>query len=254
MKGELRFHHSVDADEVRALASLMTWKTALVNVPFGGAKGGYRRGSDRAFLKRGGANDPQVCPASWLGDRPSKRYPGPGRSIGTSLGAPRHLLSPLDESQRPLSSEEFDGSHAMNSPVDSEVLKRFFCFVDLTSEEAREVAGLLSTIDLENGETLFQQGEPSTAVYLLISGEVQIRIEGSGSIVPQPCDAWAWSDNWRNRSTDERTARRHMHRVYGYPPRAASLQCARCRARAAIAGQPGFLWRPRKYSPSGLQP
>ena len=59
------------------------------------------------------------------------------------------------------------------------MLKRFFCFVDLTSEEAREVAGLLDTIDLENGETLFQQGEPSTAMYLLISGEVQIRIEGS---------------------------------------------------------------------------
>jgi CRP-like cAMP-binding protein len=65
----------------------------------------------------------------------------------------------------------------MNSPVDSQMLKRFFCFVDLTSEEAREVAGLLGTIDLENGETLFRQGEPSTAVYLLISGEVQIRIE-----------------------------------------------------------------------------
>ena len=38
--------------------------------------------------------------------------------------------------------------------------------------------GRLGTIDLENGETLFRQGEPSTAVYLLISGEVQIRIEG----------------------------------------------------------------------------
>jgi glutamate dehydrogenase (NAD(P)+) len=40
MKGGLRFHPTVDADDVRALASLMTWKTALVNVPFGGAKGG----------------------------------------------------------------------------------------------------------------------------------------------------------------------------------------------------------------------
>lgn len=39
-KGGLRFHPNVTLDEVRAFASLMTWKTALLDVPFGGGKGG----------------------------------------------------------------------------------------------------------------------------------------------------------------------------------------------------------------------
>ena len=39
-KGGIRFHPEVDIDEVRSLASMMTWKTAIADVPFGGAKGG----------------------------------------------------------------------------------------------------------------------------------------------------------------------------------------------------------------------
>ena len=41
-KGGLRFHQSVEIDEVRALASWMTMKSAILNIPFGGGKGGVQ--------------------------------------------------------------------------------------------------------------------------------------------------------------------------------------------------------------------
>ena len=37
MKGGLRYHPSVEVEEVESLASLMTWKTALMRLPYGGA-------------------------------------------------------------------------------------------------------------------------------------------------------------------------------------------------------------------------
>ena len=39
-KGGIRFHQDIDLDETIALAMLMTWKCALTNLPYGGAKGG----------------------------------------------------------------------------------------------------------------------------------------------------------------------------------------------------------------------
>lgn len=53
-KGGVRYHPDADLDEVRALASLMTWKTAVVNLPFGGAKGGVQ--CDPAALSQGELN------------------------------------------------------------------------------------------------------------------------------------------------------------------------------------------------------
>ena len=55
MKGGLRFHPEVDENEVRTLAQLMTWKTAVVDLPYGGAKGGIAvdpRSLSKAELER----------------------------------------------------------------------------------------------------------------------------------------------------------------------------------------------------------
>ena len=41
-KGGIRSHPDADLEEIKALASLMTWKNALVDIPFGGAKGGIQ--------------------------------------------------------------------------------------------------------------------------------------------------------------------------------------------------------------------
>ncbi len=41
-KGGLRFHESVSLDDLKALSSMMTWKCALMQIPFGGAKGGVK--------------------------------------------------------------------------------------------------------------------------------------------------------------------------------------------------------------------
>src|SRR3990167_10749007 len=59
-KGGIRFAPDVTLDEVRALASWMTWKCAVVNLPFGGAKGGVIRSEEHTSELQSQSN--LVCP------------------------------------------------------------------------------------------------------------------------------------------------------------------------------------------------
>ena len=104
-KGGIRFHEEVSVDEIRTFAALMTWKTALMNIPFGGAKGGVRvdpKALSEAELERlsraymrgiADAIGPQVdVPApdvnttpqimGWMADEYSRKY-GPNPAVIT---------------------------------------------------------------------------------------------------------------------------------------------------------------------------
>lgn len=91
-KGGIRFHPSADAEDVRALAMLMTWKCAVVDLPLGGAKGAIVCDPRNLSL----AEQERLC-RGWVRQM--------ARNLGPSLDVPapdmmtssRHMLWMLDE-------------------------------------------------------------------------------------------------------------------------------------------------------------
>ncbi len=76
-KGGLRFHPLVDIDEVRALATWMTWKSAITHIPFGGAKGGL-----------------QIDPADYTGEEVEKITRRFTFALGNNIGPEYDIPAP----------------------------------------------------------------------------------------------------------------------------------------------------------------
>lgn len=113
VKGGIRFADNVNQDEVEALAALMTYKCAIVNVPFGGSKGGLRinrkeftpdeleritRRFARELIKRGYMSPSQNVPApdmgtgeremAWMADVYKILHPDDINHFGVVTGKP----------------------------------------------------------------------------------------------------------------------------------------------------------------------
>jgi CRP/FNR family cyclic AMP-dependent transcriptional regulator len=64
----------------------------------------------------------------------------------------------------------------MDKPIDSALVHRFSCFQSLDAEEIAVFATQLEEVQLQSGKILFRQGDPGDSIYLLVSGQMLIKL------------------------------------------------------------------------------
>jgi CRP-like cAMP-binding protein len=64
----------------------------------------------------------------------------------------------------------------MDDPIDSDLVRRFTCFQSLNSDQIAAFATHLEEVRLPSGEILFRQGDPGDSIYLLLSGQIFIKL------------------------------------------------------------------------------
>ena len=64
----------------------------------------------------------------------------------------------------------------MDNPIDSALVHRFSCFQSLTADQIAAFATQLEEVHLQSGKILFRQGDPGDSIYLLVSGQVLIKL------------------------------------------------------------------------------
>jgi glutamate dehydrogenase/leucine dehydrogenase len=153
-KGGIRFHPQVDIDEVRALASWMTWKTAVVDIPYGGAKGGVI------------ANPKQMSVTEI--ERMTRRY---ASEISIIIGPMKDIPAP----------DVNTGGREMAWIMDTFSMQKGFACPGVITGKPREIGGSLGRPEATSRGLVFTVREAAKKIGLNLKGAT-IAIQGYGNV------------------------------------------------------------------------
>lgn len=153
-KGGIRYHQQVDIDEVRALASWMTWKTAVVDIPYGGAKGGI-------------IANPKTMSVSEI-ERMTRRY---ACEISLIIGPEKDIPAP----------DVNTGGREMAWIMDTFSMQKGFAVPGVVTGKPREIGGSLGRPEATSRGLVFTVREAAKKTGLNLKGAT-VAIQGYGNV------------------------------------------------------------------------
>ncbi len=153
-KGGIRFHPQVDIDEVKALASWMTWKTAVVDIPYGGAKGGIIANPKQMSV-------PEI-------ERMTRRY---ASEISIIIGPMKDIPAP----------DVNTGGREMAWIMDTFSMQKGFACPGVITGKPREIGGSLGRPEATSRGLVFTVREAAKKIGLNLKGAT-VAIQGYGNV------------------------------------------------------------------------
>lgn len=153
-KGGIRYHPQVDLDEVRALAAWMTWKTAVVDIPYGGAKGGI-------------ICDPKKMSVGEI-ERMTRRY---ASEISIIIGPEKDIPAP----------DVNTGGREMAWIMDTFSMHKGFACPGVITGKPREIGGSLGRPEATSRGLVFCVREAAKKIGLNLKGAT-VAIQGYGNV------------------------------------------------------------------------
>jgi glutamate dehydrogenase (NAD(P)+) len=153
-KGGIRYHPSVDLDEVKALAMWMTWKCAVAKIPYGGAKGGV-------------AVDPKKLSSREL-ENLTRRY---ATEIATLIGPQEDIPAP----------DMGTDAHVMAWIMDTYSMHRGYSVAGVVTGKPLSIGGTLGRLEATGRGLLYVAQEASRQGLTPLAG-ASVAIQGFGNV------------------------------------------------------------------------